>query len=210
MLRKWTFLPPRSHLIRQFVKRHLVTLQREQHVLAQWLRQYFCQDHSARSVGTRLPRSRPGNVHLFHTSLKLLQALIDKLRFSLVSVNLLKLKSSLQDIASQLHEVLGGRSSYQLQPRCWVAHWEKQPAQSHPVSVLGYLQHADEDQFPNVKQLLCIDCTPPVGSTDAEWSFSAFWRIKTYLQTRMSQDRLLGLALMHVHHGLHVDMKEIC
>ena len=37
MLRKWTFLPPRSHLIRQFVKRHLVTLRREQHVLAQWL-----------------------------------------------------------------------------------------------------------------------------------------------------------------------------
>ena len=41
MLRKWTFLPPRSHLIRQFVKRHLVTIRREQHVLAQWLRQYF-------------------------------------------------------------------------------------------------------------------------------------------------------------------------
>ena len=54
MLRKWTFLPPRSHLIRQFVKRHLVTLRREQHVLAQWLRQYFCQDHSVRSVGLGL------------------------------------------------------------------------------------------------------------------------------------------------------------
>ena len=50
MRRKWTFLPPRSHLIRQFVKRHLVTLRREQHVLAQWLRQYFCQDHGVRSV----------------------------------------------------------------------------------------------------------------------------------------------------------------
>ena len=29
MLRKWTFLPPRSHLICQFVKRHLVTLRTE-------------------------------------------------------------------------------------------------------------------------------------------------------------------------------------
>ena len=92
----------------------------------------------------------------------------------------------------------------------WVAHWEKRPAQSHPVSLLGCLQHADEDQFPNVKQLLCIGCTLPVGSADAERSFSAFRRIKTYLQSRMSQDRLLGLALMHVHHGLHVDTKEIC
>ena len=50
MLRKCTFLPPRSHLIGQFVKRHLVTIRKEQHVLAQWLRQYFCQDHGIRSV----------------------------------------------------------------------------------------------------------------------------------------------------------------
>ena len=96
----------------------------------------------------------------------------------------------------------------------WVAHWEKQPAQSHPVFLLGCLQHADErldeDQFPNVKQLLCSGCTLPVGSADAGQSFSAFQRIKTYLQSRMSQDCLLGLALMHVYHGLHVDMKETC
>ena len=92
----------------------------------------------------------------------------------------------------------------------WVAHWEKRPAQSHPVSLVGCLQHADEDQFPNVKQLLCVGCTLPVGSADAERSFSAFWRIKTYLRSRMSQDCNLGLALMHVRHGLHVDTKEIC
>ena len=50
MLRKCTFLPPRSHLIGQFIKRHLVTIRREQLVPAQWLRQYFCQDHGVRRV----------------------------------------------------------------------------------------------------------------------------------------------------------------
>ena len=55
MLRKSTFLPPRSHLIGQFIKRHLVTIRREQHVLAQWLRQYFCGDHGARSVDPSIP-----------------------------------------------------------------------------------------------------------------------------------------------------------
>ena len=54
MLRKCTFLSPRSHLIRQFVKRHLVTIRREQHVLSQWLRQYFCQGHGVRSVHTSM------------------------------------------------------------------------------------------------------------------------------------------------------------
>ena len=62
MLRKWTFLPPRLHLICQFVKRHLVTLWREQHVLAQWLRQYFCQDHGVRSVLIDWHQSRQSNV----------------------------------------------------------------------------------------------------------------------------------------------------
>ena len=50
MLRKCTFLPPHSHLIGQFVKWHLVTIQREQHVLAQWLRRYICPDHGVCSV----------------------------------------------------------------------------------------------------------------------------------------------------------------
>ena len=53
-------------------------------------------------------------------------------------------------------------------------------------------------------------CTLPVGSADAERSFSAFRKIKTYLRSRMSQDRLLGLALMHLQHSLHVDTKEMC
>ena len=92
----------------------------------------------------------------------------------------------------------------------WAAHREKRPTQSHLVSLLGCFQHAGEDQFPNVKQLLCVGCTLPVGSADAEQSFSAFQRLKMYLRSRMSQDRLLALALMHVHDSLHVDTKEIC
>ena len=71
----------------------------------------------------------------------------------------------------------------------WAAHWEKRPAQSHPVSLLGCLQHADEDQFPNVKQLLCIACTLPVGSAGAERSFSAFQRIKTYRSAKQDVTR---------------------
>ena len=134
---------------------------------------------------------------------------LDKFRFSLALVNPLKLKSSLQDIASQLHEVLGGRSTNSNRD----AGSPNERSDLHRVTLSafwGCLQHADEDSFPNVKQLLCIGCTLQVGSTDAERSSSAFRRIKTYLQSRMSQDSLLGLALMHVRHDLHVDTKEIC
>lgn len=60
------------------------------------------------------------------------------------------------------------------------------------------------------KQLLCIGCTLSVGSAEAERTFSAFRRLKTYLRSRMSEERLSGLALMHIHHGLHIDVKDIC
>ena len=55
----------------------------------------------------------------------------------------------------------------------WVAHCEKRPAQSHLVSLLGCLQHADEDQFPNFKQLLHV-----------HWLHTASWecRCRTILQ----------------------------
>ena len=55
----------------------------------------------------------------------------------------------------------------------------------------------------------CIGWTLPVGSADAERSFSAFRKINMYLRSRVSQEHLLGLALMHAHHGFRVDTKEI-
>ena len=47
---------------------------------------------------------------------------------------------------------------------------------------------ADEDRFPNIKALLRICCTLPVGSADAERSFSCLRRLKTYLRNRMGED----------------------
>ena len=94
----------------------------------------------------------------------------------------------------------------------WVAYWEKRPAQSHPVSLLHGMSSACWWRSISKCQAAPVHWlhTASWGTADAERSFSAFHRINTYLQSRMSQDRLLGLALMHVHHGLHVDTKEIC
>ena len=83
-------------------------------------------------------------------------------------------------------------------------------ADKHPVNLLECFQQADPDQFPNVEQLLRIGCTLPVGSAEAERTFSAFRRLKTYLRSKMSEERLSGLVLMHIHIGIHIDVKEIC
>ena len=40
----------------------------------------------------------------------------------------------------------------------------------------------------DIKALLRICCTLPVGSADAERSFSCLRRLKTYLRNRMGED----------------------
>ena len=64
--------------------------------------------------------------------------------------------------------------------------------------------------YSNIPVLLIIGCTLPVSSAKYERSFSGLRRIKSYLRNRMSDERSPGLALMHSHHDLHIDVDEIC
>lgn len=65
--------------------------------------------------------------------------------------------------------------------------------------------------LPNVRVLLQIICTLPVTSSTAEHSFSALRRLKTYLRSTMTEDRLNGLAILHVHRDIAYRMspKEV-
>ena len=63
--------------------------------------------------------------------------------------------------------------------------------------------------YSNIRVLLIIGCPLPVGSAESERSFSGLQQIKSYLRNRMSDERLSGLALMHLHHDLDIDVDEI-
>ena len=131
--------------------------------------------------------------------------------FSLLPVNILKMKSQVQALREKLmfwEADLETPTSLLAELKEWIAHWERN--EDHPTNLLGCLGHADEDQFPNIRRLLIIGCTFPVGSSEAERSFSTFRRLKSYLRSSMSGDRLAGLALMHIHHDMDIDPHEIC
>ena len=53
--------------------------------------------------------------------------------------------------------------------------------------------------IPEVRKLLGLALTSPVSSCTAERSFSGLRRLKTYLRSSMSQERLNAVALMNVH-----------
>ena len=86
-----------------------------------------------------------------------------------------------------------------------------EPTQSSSSpSLTGCLEHADEDIFPNIRTLLRIGCTLPVGSCEAERSFPCLQLVKTYLCNRMGEDRLSGLTVMNINHGIEIDMEAVC
>ena len=59
--------------------------------------------------------------------------------------------------------------------------------------------HADSMFFPNVRELLKVLAVLPLGSTEAERSFSCVRRVHNWLQSTMSTDRLADLAVIAVN-----------
>lgn len=52
---------------------------------------------------------------------------------------------------------------------------------------------------PNIKKLLQLFATLPVTSATPERTFSVLKRLKTYLRSTMSEERLNGLALANIN-----------
>ena len=80
----------------------------------------------------------------------------------------------------------------------WQDHWLKTTV-SAPTNLKDCSDFADPDFYPNIRQLLLVGCTLPIGSCEAERSFSVLKRLKSAVRSTMTTDRLSGLAVMAVH-----------
>ena len=72
-------------------------------------------------------------------------------------------------------------------------------------------EDADPVFFPNVRELLCILAVLPVGSAEAERSFSCLRHIYSWLRTTMMEERLGRIGVL-VFHGFKVplNIEKIC
>ena len=84
-----------------------------------------------------------------------------------------------------------------------------QDANQLPSNLIDALRYCDLDIFPCIHRLLVIGCTLPVTSCEAERSFSALRRTVSYLRSSMSEERLAGLTLMHLHRDVGVETEEV-
>lgn len=63
--------------------------------------------------------------------------------------------------------------------------------------------------FPNIHCMLKSFLTLSVTTCACKRSFSAMRRLKTWLRASMSDDRLSGLALMHVHNNIKINKESV-
>ena len=76
-----------------------------------------------------------------------------------------------------------------------------------PDSIGATLDQIDKDAYVNIYTMLQILITIPISS--CERSISALRNLKNYLRNTMVQDRLNGLALMHAHREMELDLEKI-
>jgi len=70
----------------------------------------------------------------------------------------------------------------------WHRKWCNVKQDARPDNFVEAAKQADWDFYPNVRKLLIIGCTLPVGSCEAERSFSFFRRIKTCLRKNIWEE----------------------
>lgn len=78
-----------------------------------------------------------------------------------------------------------------------------------PDSIDATLEQIDKVAYVNIYTILQILITIPISSASCERSISTLRNLKTYLRNTMVQDRLNGLALMHAHRGMELDLEQI-
>ena len=81
-------------------------------------------------------------------------------------------------------------------------------SQDRPDNCISNFE-GDRPYDPNITKCLKIFYTLPVATCECERNLSALRRLKTYLRSTMSQTRLTGLALLHIHYNMDIDFDEI-
>ncbi|CAI6345767.1 unnamed protein product [Macrosiphum euphorbiae] len=72
------------------------------------------------------------------------------------------------------------------------------------TSAITFLDKLDFDYFPVFSLFIKILITLPISIATAERSFSSLRLLKTWLRTRMSEERLTGLALLYIHKNIDI------
>lgn len=115
---------------------------------------------------------------------------------------------------SQFQNLLGRNFSEKIissEMNLWQTKWRQEAERGNvvPQTAIEALSSCDKDIFPNIYIFLSILTTLPVSIAGAERSFSVLRRLKTWLRSTMTDDRLTGLALLNIHYEMNINIENI-
>ena len=108
------------------------------------------------------------------------------------------------DAFPDLPSTHGLQSEYE---RWWIKWQEDKDIGGTISNFVDSLYWADNDLYPNVRMILFISAIRP--STTAIKSFSTLKRLKTYLRSTMTADRLNGLSLKNINQDIEIPAETI-
>jgi hypothetical protein len=93
----------------------------------------------------------------------------------------------------------------------WERLWKDKEGKKEdiPDRISFTLKFTDKECFVNIFAILQVLATIPITSSSCERSISVLRNLKNYLRSTMSQDRLNGLAIMHAHADVNLNLGEI-
>ena len=91
----------------------------------------------------------------------------------------------------------------------WEASWRCGIEMVEYDNIADMLRNCNELSFPNIFVALKILAVIPVTTCECERSLSALRRMKTWLRNTMLNERLNGLAMMHIHTDISVDIDPV-
>lgn len=107
--------------------------------------------------------------------------------------------SSFLKFCQAYESLLPSMVSLEAEIQLWDTKWRR-CEDACPATLQDTLKTMDKDMYPNIHKALIIQGTIPVTTCECERSVRALRRLKTYNRSTMTQSRLNGLALMHVHY----------
>ena len=83
----------------------------------------------------------------------------------------------------------------------WKKYCENIPFEEQPANANSALLICNPRTLPDIRKILTILLTTPVGSVSCERAFSALRRLKLWDRSTMNEERLSGLGMLLIHDG---------
>ncbi|XP_039298901.1 52 kDa repressor of the inhibitor of the protein kinase-like [Nilaparvata lugens] len=134
----------------------------------------------------------------------------------IVNTSVQDMQKSIDPIMNRFGSIMkDNRDLSSLKLNAEMAHWRNKWQRYNkeglplPTNALNVLRECEKDIYPTIHFLLRVLCTLPVSNASSERSFSTLRLLKTWLRSTMSENRLVGLALLYIHPDIVIDPEKI-